>query len=488
MKGKNTIAILSVLLAGLVLGWLILYGTPAGHQPQGHEEENGELKHLRQESFKLAIGLVESPPRFEAAAYWDEKPIDPKALRLTVNLKRPNGKLEILSFEAKGDHLKSLKPVAEPHVFEVQATAQYQGKTYRWDYWQVEGGIELSSAALKDAGIELKTAGPAPIETVLTLPGQIQLDPRRVAHVVPRVEGVVAEVRKYLGDAVKQDEILAVLESRELAELKSQYLIALQRLELARAAFVRKRQLWKEKIAAELDYLVAKKEWAEARALKEAAGQKLIALELSPAELKAIAAGNDTHFNRYELRAPFAGEAVEKHLALGEALKADAKVYTIADLSTVWGEITVYTKDLSAVQVGQKVTVRAQGTDLEATGTLFYLGPLVGEQTRSAKAYVEIPNPQKRWRPGLFATFEVLQEAEKVPVAVAAEAVQTYRDQPVVFVRHGIIFEPRPVVPGRRDENWVEIRQGLAAGERYAARGSFALKSELGKSTAAHHH
>jgi len=185
------------------------------------------------------------------------------------------------------------------------------------------------------------------------------------------------------------------------------------------------------------------------------------------------------------VRAPFAGEVVQQDLAQGEAVQANADVFTIADLSRVWAEITVYARDLDSVQVGQTVAVKAADTGFTVSGTVFYVGPLVGAQTRSAKAYAEIPNPERRWRFGLFVTVEVVQEEVEVPVAVVAEAIQTHQDRPVVFVQHEDLFEVRPVTLGRRDGEWVEVREGLSAGERYAAQNSFVLKSELGKSAAA---
>jgi membrane fusion protein, heavy metal efflux system len=229
-------------------------------------------------------------------------------VQLTLELERPGKKVQTIRFQVEGDHLRSREAIAEPHVFAIKVAASYQGKAYRWDYWQVEGGIELPPGAVEEAGIEVKAAGPAALSTVLALPGEIQLNPRRVAHVVPRVEGVVVEVRKELGDTVKRGEVLAVLESRELAELKSQYLVALRRLDLARATFAREERLWKEKISAEQDYLVAKKERAEAKILEETAAQKLLALSIAKAELHAIASGAATAFSRYELQAPFEGE------------------------------------------------------------------------------------------------------------------------------------------------------------------------------------
>jgi cobalt-zinc-cadmium efflux system membrane fusion protein len=154
----------------------------------------------------------------------------------------------------------------------------------------------------------------------------------------------------------------------------------------------------------------------------------------------------------------------------------------------VWGEFNVYARELNAVRLGQEVTVRSEVLAIEATATVSYLGPLVGEETRSAEAHVHIDNPDGRWRPGLFVTVEVVQEERRVPVAVAAEAIQTYRDWQVVFAQYGDRFEVRPLDLGRRDDQWVEVVKGLSVGERYAATNSFVLKAELGKSGASHDH
>ncbi|KFI22895.1 efflux RND transporter periplasmic adaptor subunit [Nitrosococcus oceani] len=503
MKSKSVFAGVSVVLVGFVLGWFILYqGEPvtgrdsehenqAGHGKKGTVQAIHHLRHLIQNGFEFELGLEEGqkgPAHFLASAYTQAQSLSPEAVHLTLQLQRPGETPEAYVFQPHGQHLRSILPVAEPHIFMVQVTAEYEGKTYQWKYWQVEGGIELQPGAIKEAGIEIKAAGPAPITTTVALPGEVRYNPRQLAHVVPRVAGVVTEVRKFLGDKVEKGDILAVLESRDLADLKSQYLVTLKRLDLAQEIFEREERLWKEKVSAEQDYLVAKKELAEAQVLMEAAAQKLRALDFSRADLRSMGLESEALFSRYELKAPFSGEVVEKHLALGEAVTANAKVYTIADLSTVWGEITVYTKDLNKVRLGQEVLVKAVDMSLTTSGTVFYVGPLVGQQTRSAKAYVEIPNSEGRWRPGLFITVEVVQEKIEVPVAVKAKAVQTYRNRPVVFVQHGNLFEPRPVVLGRGKGQWVEVYQGLSAGERYAASNSFVLKSELGKSAATHQH
>ncbi|QBQ56595.1 efflux RND transporter periplasmic adaptor subunit [Nitrosococcus wardiae] len=347
-----------------------------------------------------------------------------------------------------------------------------------------EGFIAITPQALQSAGIQVRVAEPAEIKTALELPGEIQFNENRLAHVVPRVEGVVAAVYKHLGALVEKGELIAVLESRELADLKSQYYTAIKRRELAQITFKREERLWKEKVSAEQDYLAAKTALAEAKIAVTAAAQRLFALGLSQQELNAIAKESQSKLSRYPIRAPFDGRIVRKHIVRGEAVKADAELFMIADLSTVWGTITVYTEDLNRVHLGQKVAVRSEELSMEATGTISYLGYLVDAQTRSTEAHVDIPNPDERWRPGLFVTVEVAEEEVTVPVAVAEEAIQTYQNKPVVFVQEKNGFRIREVTLGRRSGQWIEVVTGLSAGEHYAADNSFVLKSELNKAMA----
>jgi len=113
---------------------------------------------------------------------------------------------------------------------------------------------------------------------------------------------------------------------------------------------------------------------------------------------------------------------------------------------------------------------------------------LVGEQTRAATARIVLPNPKGQWRPGLPVKVEVVAAETEVPVAVAAEAIQTVRDWQAVFGRYGEFLEARPLELGRSDGRYVEVLDGLTAGERYAVSNSFLIKADLGKAGASHDH
>lgn len=305
----------------------------------------------------------------------------------------------MIHFRTEGEYLRGDKVIEEPHSFDVRVFAEWKGKTYRWEYSQVEGRIELSPEAVQSAGIGIETAGPAQIKTVLELPGEIELNADKVVHVVPRVSGVVTEVYKNLGDMVKHGEVIAVLDSREVAEQKSEYMAFLKRIELARATFERKERLWRQKISSEKDYLASRQALAEEEINLQTATQKLLALGLSQTDLDSIPETAGRGLTRYELKAQFDGVVIKKEIAVGEAIKEDADIFAIADLRTVWVGVTVYAKDLSVVRVGQNVTVRSKILGLEANGTLAYLGPLVGEQTRTALGRVIVQNPEGRCVP-----------------------------------------------------------------------------------------
>jgi cobalt-zinc-cadmium efflux system membrane fusion protein len=402
-----------------------------------------------------------------------------------VELERLGAPPEAVPLRARQDFLQSEREIEEPHSFKVNVTAERGGRTHRWAYEQAEGRVRMDEQTAAKAGIEVRAAGPAKIRSTLELQGEIQFNRDRMAHVVPQLAGVVVQSAKNLGDQAKKGEVLAVIQSQALAGLRSEHLAAQTRLELAKSTHDREKQLWEEKISAQQDYLAARNALAEAQIAHRAVEQKLLALGLG--HDAAQRADADT-LTRYEIRAPIGGVVIEKHVAAGEAVKEDATIFTIADLSSVWAEMNVYPKDLNLVKLGQKVTVRAGSSNAQAEGRVSYVGSLVGEQTRSAKARVTLPNPERSWRPGLFVTVELVQEETQVPVAVPVSAIQTYRDWKVVFGRFGDTFEARPVELGRSDGKQVEILKGLEPGMRYATSNTFVLKADLGKAGASHAH
>lgn len=342
-----------------------------------------------------------------------------------------------------------------------------------------EKKIVFTDAQIQAAGMAIESAGAARIKTTLQLPGEIKFNEDRTAHVVPRVAGVVESVPANLGQEVKRGQVLAVLSSPTLSEQRSELRSAERRLELARTTYQREKKLWEEKISAQQDYLQAEQAMQEAQIAVANANQKLLALGAAPAS---------SALGRYELRAPFDGMVVEKHISLGESVKEDASVFTISDLSTVWAEISVAANNLNLVRIGEPVTIRSTAFEQAASGTVSYVGSLIGAQTRTATARVTVTNPQRIWRPGLFVNVELVSSEAEAAVTVSADAVQAVEDKPTVFLKVPGGFMPQQVQTGRSDGRRIEVLGGLKPGTAHAASGSFVVKSQQGKSSATHTH
>jgi len=338
--------------------------------------------------------------------------------------------------------------------------------------------VLMDEAQIKASDIHVASAGPIPISTILQFPGEIQINDDRTVHVVPRVSGVAEAVLVSTGQIVKKGQTLAVFSSQMISEQRSALQTAQKRLSLANTIYQREKTLWEQKITAEQDYLQALQSLREAEIAVDNAQQKLSAV--------GVILNNNSNsgsLNRFELRAPYDGLVVERNLSVGEAVKEDTPIFIISDLSTVWAEVHIPAKDLPHVRMGDKVTLRATAFEAQTTGTVAFIGALVGELTRMAKARIVLANPQGAWRPGLFVSVEVKAAEVQVPIAIETDALQTLGTQQVVFVRTDTGFKAHAVKLGLNDGKHVEVLEGLAAGVRYAAKGSYILKSELSKLT-----
>ena len=498
MKQK-LIPIAIVIVVGLILGALILTQKRTVITPDSHGAaaegaamaagssvkgpKGGKL--FTTDGFGLEVTIFETgvEPQFRLYLYQDGKPLAPTAAGVALTLSRLGAAPQAFNFKPVADFLLGDQVVEEPHSFDVAVAAAYKSKTFRWGYSQVEARVEMPDAVLQSTGVEIREAGPATIKPMLNLPGEIMLNAEKVVHVIPRLSGVVLSVTRDVGQTVKQGEVLAVIESQSLAELRSQYFAARKRLSLARTSFEREKKLWEEKITAQQDYLEAQQMLSETEIAADLATQRLRSLGVG---LEGAHQGGA--LARFEVRAPISGVIVNRNVAAGTSLKEDADIFTVADLSTVWAQITVYPKDLGTIKLGQKVMIKASAFEAQGTGTVSYIGALVGEQTRTAMARVTLSNLQGVWRPGMFVSVEIAAGEVQVPIAVSVDAIQTLRAWTVVFGRYGQNFEARPLELGRSDGQMVEVLKGLSAGEKYGAGNSFAIKADLGKSGASHDH
>lgn len=497
MDKTNLKPIIIVIVIGVILGALILGLDEAVFQnndeasivtDEGSDEEKkgpkgGKL--FTTDRFSVEVTIYEKgvPPQFRLYLYENNKPLPPATAKAAITLSRLGAGAQLIKFKAEGGYLLGDQVVEEPHSFEAAIAVEWKGKTFHWGYSQIEARIEMSDETLKSSGVEIRTAGPATLRPALQLPGIVTFNHHNIVRVVPRAPGIVSSVDRHLGQQVEKGEVLAVIESQFMAELRSQYLAAQKRLDLARITFEREKQLWEEKITAKQEYLTAQQLSSEAEITLELAAAKLRAFGEQPEKLNQV-----KNLTRFEIRAPISGLVITKEIARGEVLKEDKEIFTLADVSTMYAALTVYPKDLNVIRIGQTAVIKAVASDAEGEGVVSYIGALIDEQTRTAQARITLDNRSGQWRAGMFINIALIAEEIQVPVAVSVDAIQTLHDWTVVFGRYGEYFEARPLELGRSDGKRVEVLKGLFAGENYAAGNSFAIKAELGKSGATHDH
>jgi cobalt-zinc-cadmium efflux system membrane fusion protein len=290
------------------------------------------------------------------------------------------------------------------------------------------------------------------------------------------------EVYVSVGSAVSRETNLALLDSTELGEAKAEHLKAKTFLDLAKANYEREKTLFDQKIAAKKDVLTAEAEYRKVEAELRSLEEKLRLYGLSDKEIADMEHSQSA--SRYYLRSPAPGIVTEKEITLGEVIETGKKVFTISDLSNVWIYLDIYERDLSKIKVGQKATVRVGGYPEKAfVGKVAYLSGLMDEKTKTLKARVEIANPDRLLKPGMFAEarIETGTGAER-KITVPKEAVFLLDEGPVVFIEKDGGFFPRRVETGKEAGGRVEILNGISEGEKVVVEGGYYLKAEILKS------
>lgn len=350
-----------------------------------------------------------------------------------------------------------------------------------------EDKIVMTGEQIATAGIRVAAATSGLLTSQTTVPAVLAANQDRLARVTARVAGTVAEVRKGYGDQVVRGDVLAVLESRDVSDAKGDYLTALRTLSLAQTTLARESKLWRQRISAEQDFIQAKAAVEEAGIRVDVARQRLSTLGLVEVDITELPRQPAVDRRRIDVRAPIDGEVTARTAVVGAAVTPDAELFSIADLSTIWVEMSVPPRDLAAAKKGGSVEIVGEG-GAKAEGRIVFLSPMLDPETRSARAIAEIANADKRWQPGAFVTARLATGERRVNVMAPRNAIQDVGQTSVVFVRTRDGFERRDVTLGQEGAGGVEVTSGLEPGTEIAVDNVFALKAELGKAEASHSH
>ena len=367
--------------------------------------------------------------------------------------------------------------------------AAHGGKLAVSDEGHDDTSVKLTAQQVEAGKFAVVDVGVGVLSKHITVPGTITPSGDRIARVAVRLLGTVAELRKRLGDVVQAGEVVAVIESREVADAKSEYLATRLVFDLQQTLFDRSKMLFERKFLSENDFLRARTTFEDARVKYEIARQKLFALSLTEEQIEALPQQPVETLRRQELRAPISGLVAERRVELGSLVGREgleSELFVIVDLSTVWVEMAVSPLDLVTIREGQQITISAGAGSEPSPATIMFISPLLDKDTRAARVVASVDNAAGKWRPGSFVTAEIPTYNVPAAIVVPKTALQSIQGASTVFVRTSDGFEARKISVGRQDARLVEVTAGLAAGEHIATANTFTLKAELGKAEGSH--
>jgi len=342
--------------------------------------------------------------------------------------------------------------------------------------------VTLSVDAVTRAGIELAPVMVnATASAVIRIPGTIEPNAYKQVMVTPLVSGRVTRVLAELGDRVQSGQTLIQIFSPELADAQTKYLSAKAELEAHERELARASKLVAIGAASqqEIDRLHA--EHSAKVAGVQSLRSRLTLLGMSAAAINALSPDKEIDATS-DIAAPLTGVITERTANVGLNVEAATKLFTVVDLSSVWVVAAVHERDLSRIRVGSAASVTT-AADLKNVrqGRVSYIDPQVSPETRTGRVRVELSNPNRELRLGMFADVEVAAPADRSAVMIPQTAVQNVGDRQVVYLANSGEpgkFTEREVRLGGALGPDVEVISGVAQGEKVVSKGSFFVRAE----------
>jgi cobalt-zinc-cadmium efflux system membrane fusion protein len=288
-----------------------------------------------------------------------------------------------------------------------------------------------------------------------------------------------------LGQQVEANALLAILYSSELGLAQSGYLKAQAKLHVAEQAYARAKFLLQEKVIGEAEAQRRQADLLSMQAEAHEARDRLTLLGMSAEELRRLDRSREIR-SHVPIVAPFAGRIIGRNLTRGEVVETTEKLFVVADLSEVWVRANIPEKDIPFVHAihaagGTQAEVRINAYPQEIfRGTITYVGDVLDPATRTMQLRLELPNPDGRLKPEMFATIRLSSESQPDRLAVPEAALQRDQDRTFVFVqRSPNEYEVRDVQIGESNGTITTILGGLSEGDPVVTHGAFVLKSEL---------
>ena len=352
-------------------------------------------------------------------------------------------------------------------------------------------------ASAQNSAIETQIVAPQTIAGVIPATGKILVPENQVAVIGPVNEGRIVRLYAGQGTRVRKGQKLAELESADIDQAEADYLKALAdyenavrsstaEIKLAQESYDRNKLLYEQKITAGKNLQTAEHDLAVAKAAGEnsvngtkaaltAARRKLLILGLNEATIDALAKRTDLAAT-FSLNSPIDGIVVERNATVGASVGTDANLFKIIDLSRVWIDADVFEKDLPRVRPGQEVKLTVTAFPQSTfSGKVIFVDSVVDPNTRTVKVRTEVANPDGRLKPDMFANVQIVTDVNRAAISIPQSAVLNDEGKTIVFVAEGNGYQKRQVQAGIKNNDQVEIVDGLNAGDKVVVKGNYLL-------------
>lgn len=191
--------------------------------------------------------------------------------------------------------------------------------------------------------------------------------------------------------------------------------------------------------------------------------------------------------NVYSIKAPISGVITQRNANPGEQTSVQP-LFTIADTSVVWVDLSIFPGDVNRVKMGTDVSVALTGNAQQSVeGKISFIN-VIAQANQSVIARMVIDNKDRQFLPGSFVKAKIKVAEHAVPLAVKRSGLQAFRDFTVVYAQIGEEYEVRMLELGREDDEFIEVLGGLDAGTVYVSKNSYVIKADIEKSGASHDH
>lgn len=383
-----------------------------------------------------------------------------------------------------------------------------------------EGAIEISDETAELIGVKTAAAVSGEIEDTIATTGKALVAPNGQAIIGAKAEGRAVQISAEPGQSVKAGQVLVVIDSPQIADLRGQLIEAearlklaeqnkartamsenraaviqaKNRLDLAQATFDRKRRLAelgaaakREVAEAETEYKNAKAEYdyqssiqitrEQQQALSEVEQTRAVVQRLTQS-LAALGANPRGQGGTISINSPIAGTVIDRHISIGQAVTGGSELLTVMNLSSVIIEAQLPESQAVRVRAGQRLTARLPGLpDRLFEGHVESVGNAVDPQSRTVPVRARITNAGAVLKHQMAVEVRIVSGERKEGVVVPVSALVQDEGITVVYVKEGNRYERRPVSVGTINYQSAEITSGIEAGEEVVVAGAYQLKN-----------